>query len=240
MDMKIIIEEEDTINYQDCIFITGFHGIGWTGYIAIRHIIKAAKTDRIGYILADNIPDILSIEDERLVLPFEFHKHGKFIIFQPPFQPIFPNQPQLIRFLAEWITQSNFKDVLLLGGLDIRFHEDEHALRLVPTRTAIDRAKTFKIPFLEKGLLMKGPLALLLAHLEILNFPAITLLPYAKPDRPDPAAAAIAINFLNENYSLNVETAQLQTDAQTIEDEIEEILQQERDRTQRQPRDMYI
>ncbi|MHA1132558.1 MAG: proteasome assembly chaperone family protein, partial [Candidatus Helarchaeota archaeon] len=232
MDMKIVIENKEQVNYENSIFLTGWHGIGWTGYITIRHIIKTAKSKRIGFIFDESIPDILSIEDERLVLPFEIHRINNFIIFQPPFQPIFPKQSQLIKNLADWIVKSNFKEVILIGGLDIRFQEDEHELRIVPTRSAIEKAKNFETPFLEKGLLIKGPLALLLAHLEMQNFPALTILPYAKPDRPDPAAAAVAVKFLNDHYNLNIEIIQLQTDAQRIEDEIEEILQQERERTQ--------
>ena len=240
MPIQIVIEEDQEINYEDSVFITGFHGVGWTGYITIRHIIKTASNKRIGYLIDDTLPDIVSIEDERLVLPFEFHRLNNFVIFQPPFQPILAKQQNIIKELAEWITKSNFKEAILVGGLDIRFQKDSEKMRIVPNRATINKAKELDIPFLEKGLMIKGPLALLLTHLEILSFPAIVILPYAQFDRPDPAAAAVAIDFLNKYYQLDLSTSQLRTDAQRIENEIEEILRQERERMEREPRDMYI
>ncbi len=241
MGMKIIIEDDEQIDFTKHVFVTGFHGVGWTGYIAIRHIIKTANAKkRIGYIIGDRIPDIISIEDEQLILPFEFYKFKQFIIFQPPFQPFFTEQQSIISELARWIVSSKFKEVILIGGLDIRFQQDEQELRIIPTRAFLDKAKRYGYAFLEKGLLVRGPLALLLAHLEVLKFPALVILPYARSDRPDPAAAAVAINFLNTYYELNVSISQLQTDAQRIEEEIEEILRQEREQIERGPKDMYI
>ncbi|HUX98924.1 MAG TPA: PAC2 family protein [Candidatus Deferrimicrobium sp.] len=240
MSSKIIIEIQQEIDFENSTFITGFHGIGWTGYIAIRHLIKTAETERIGYILGDNLPDVICLEEERLILPFEFHKYKNFIIFQPPFQPIPIEHQEILHELALWIVKSKFREAILLGGLDIRFQQKEEKLRIVPTKNFIETAKTLNIPFLEKGLLIRGPLALLLTHLEVLNFPAAVILPYAMPNRPDPAAAADAIEFLNEHYHLDLSTTQLHTDAQMIEDEIEEILRQERERSEQEPRDMYI
>jgi uncharacterized protein len=135
--------------------------------------------------------------------------------------------------------ESQFKEAILIGGLDKRFQKASESLRILPTR-AYTEAKKLDIPLLEKGLLVRGPLALLLAHLEMLNFPGLVILPYANVDRPDPAAAAGAIDFLNEFYHLDIETSQLQSDALKIEDEISEILRQERERSEREPRDMYI
>jgi uncharacterized protein len=240
MSIKVIIEEDQQINFEDSVFITGFHGIGWTGYIAIRHLIKTAKAERIGYLIGDVIPDIISIEDEHLVLPFEFYKYKDFVIFQPPIQPILIEQGKIIQKLAQWIVDSKFKEAVLVGGLDIRFQQDSNELRLVPTKAFIDIGKQFDNPYLEKGLLIRGPLALLLTQLEVKHFPAVVILPFAKSDRPDPAAAAVAIEFLNKYYQLDISTSQLQTDAQMIEDEIAELLRQERERTEREPHDMYI
>lgn len=244
MAIRIIIEDKK-INYQDSVFVSGFHGLGWTGYIAIRHIIKTTSTERVGYIDGDLLPDTISIEGERLILPYEFHKYKNFIIFQPPFQPILTeqhkiaDQQKIIRRLAEWIVESKFREAILIGGLDVRFQQESQELRIIPTKAFI-KAKEFNIPFLEKGLLVRGPLALLLTHLEMLNFPAVVILPYAQPNRPDPAAAAVAVEFLNKHYQFGISTSQLQTDALKIENEIAEILRQERERTEQEPRDMYI
>jgi len=239
MVMEIVIEDDIEDNFENSVFITGFHGLGWTGYIAIRHIIKSVNTKRIGYISGDILPDIISIEGDRLVLPFEFHQYNNFIIFQPPIQPILIEPHKVIKELAEWIVQSKFKEAILIGGLDVRFQQDAQTMRIVHTKS-FTKAKEFEIPLLEKSLPVRGPLALLLTHLEILNFPTLVIFPYARSDRPDPAAASVAIEFLNKFYDLKIPISQLQTDAQKIETEIAEILRQERERTEREPRDMYV
>ncbi len=239
MVIKIVINDDIEVDYENSVFITGFHGLGWTGYIAIRHIIKTVETERIGYIDGDILPDIISLEGDRLVLPFEFHKYKNFIVFQPPIQPILIEPHKTIRTLAEWIVNSNFKETVLIGGLDVRFQQEAQTIRILPT-SSYNKAKDFEVPYLEKSLPVRGPLAMLLTHLEILNFPSLVVLPYARPNRPDPAAAAVAIDFLNKYYDLGISTSQLQTDAQKIEDEIAEIIRQEREQTEREPRDMYI
>ncbi len=241
MALEIVIENEKAINFRDSVFVTGFHGVGWTGYIAIRHMVKVIDPkERIGYMIGEKIPDVISLEDDQVLLPYEFYKHNQLVIFQPPFQPFLTEQHEMIRTLAQWIVKSGFKEAVLFGGLDIRFREGTEELRIVPTRAIVDKAKQLNYGFLERGLLIRGPLALLLAHLEILNYPAVVVLPYAKPDRPDPVAASIAINYLNKQYNLEISTSQLKTDAELIENEIDEILRQERERTQQEPRDMYI
>ncbi|MHA1263843.1 MAG: proteasome assembly chaperone family protein [Candidatus Helarchaeota archaeon] len=245
MVIEIVIDSHYETDFSNDIFITGFHGLGWTGYIAIRHIVKSMNAERIGYIQSDKLPDIISIEGGRLILPYQFHQFNQTIIFQPSYQPLLidpykmTEQQKVIKTLADWIVKSQFKEAILIGGLDKQFQQDSQQLRILPTHT-FPKAEKLNIPFLEKGLLVRGPLALLLAHLEMKNFPALVLLPYANVDRPDPAAAAVAIDFLNEFYSLNISTSQLQDDALKIENEISEILKQERERAAREPRDMYI
>ncbi|TFG04429.1 MAG: proteasome assembly chaperone family protein [Promethearchaeota archaeon] len=245
MVIEIVLDEQAATDFTDCLFLTGFHGLGWTGYIAIRHLIKSAETERIGYINSDLLPDIISLEGNRLVLPYEFHRYKNFIIFQPPFQPIYMDpqgiaeQHRIIQALARWIQQSHFKQALLIGGLDKRFQQASETMRVIPTPT-FPLSKELQFPLLESGLMVRGPLALLLSQLEMLKFPALVLLPYTNIDRPDPAAAAVAIEFLNTQYDLDIAITELQSDARKIEAEISEIIRQERERTEQEPRDMYI
>ncbi|MEM4599986.1 MAG: PAC2 family protein, partial [Candidatus Methanomethylicaceae archaeon] len=96
------------------------------------------------------------------------------------------------------------------------------------------------IPILEKGLFVVGPLAIMLSHFEINNFPAIALLPYANPARPDPMAAAIAIEFINKLTGLSIDTSQLISDAHKIEEEIQELLKQRQERIKKDHKMLYI
>src|SRR5207247_9903830 len=82
-----------------------------------------------------------------------------------------------------------------------------------------DRARLFKSPILEPGLLVYGPLAIMLNEFEIHDVPAVAVLPYAEPARADPAAAALAIKKISKAYNFNVEVSDLVKDAKFIKRE---------------------
>ena len=101
----------------------------------------------------------------------------------------------------------------------VSFQNNEHDFCVVPTGAYLDRAKVFKAPILEPGLLVYGPLAIMLNEFEIHNFPAVAVLPYAEPARADPAAAALAIREIAKAYNFRVEVDELVKDAKFIERE---------------------
>lgn len=43
----------------NCVLITGFHGIGLTGYIAVTHLINTFRAERIGYIETEFMPPLV-------------------------------------------------------------------------------------------------------------------------------------------------------------------------------------
>jgi predicted ATP-grasp superfamily ATP-dependent carboligase len=69
----------------------------------------------------------------------------------------------------------------------------------------------------------------MLTVFEANNFPAIAILPYAALTRPDPNAAAVAIDKICRVYGLNVDVSSLIKDASEIEAELQE--RRERART---------
>ena len=71
---------------------------------------------------------------------------------------------------------------------------------------------------------------LLLAYFEMEEFPALAVLPYGKRDRPDPRAASIAVKQFSRIYDLEVDIAELLKDAQKIEEELEEMLRQQKEK----------
>src|SRR5213078_4820339 len=77
-------------------------------------------------------------------------------------------------------------------------------------------------PILEPGLLVYGPLAVMLSQFEIHDFPAVAVLPYAEPARADPAAAALAIRKISKTYNYNVDVNDLVKDAKFIEREFDQ------------------
>jgi uncharacterized protein len=231
------------VDLHDCIFITGFHSvIGETGYIAVRHLVKALKPERIGFIETALLPPITSLENSRLTFPFELFKSENIVILFPRVIPYRAEQRRFAEKVAEWLVKHHFKEAVLIGGLDSQFKSGDSEFRVVPTSAMLQKALDKKFILLEEELSVFGPLALTLTYLEINNFPALAILPFAQRGRPDPRAAATAIEKINLLLGLSIPTTELIRDAHEIEEEIGKILKQQEERElRREPReDMYI
>lgn len=218
-DIRLIVPEG---GYEDNILITGFHGIGMTGYIAINHLLNTLKAERIGYIQTRFIPPFVSVGGNQLLTPFEVYKWDRFVFIRSEFPPHRSEENAFSSRIAEWAVEKQFKEAMLVGGLDRRFRNSPKDLRMVPTKTYLDRNQGIKDLLLEGGLYVTGPLAIMLTTFEVCNFPAVAILPYASRDIPDPRAAAVAIKKICEIYQLGIDVSNLVQDAETIERELEE------------------
>lgn len=218
-------------DFVDNILITGFHGIGEVGYIASTQLIEAFNGERIGTIDSEALPSFVTMDKNRLSLPFEIFKFERFLTILPNFQPIPQEMHAFCKGIVEWVVSNEFKEAFLIGGLDNRFQKSgEKPFRCVLTQKFEERAKGLDLPILERGLYVTGPLALLLAYFEMEDFPALAVLPYGKRDRPDPRAASIAVEQFSKIYDVEVDISELLKDAQKIEEELEEMLRQQKEK----------
>src|SRR5438067_12528734 len=70
----------DSRNLKGSTLVTGFHGVGQTGYIATSHMIHALKADRVGYVQVANPPPWVGTADGGVVTPFEAYRRGKTVL----------------------------------------------------------------------------------------------------------------------------------------------------------------
>ncbi|TFG13010.1 proteasome assembly chaperone family protein [Candidatus Thorarchaeota archaeon] len=201
------------------IFISGFHGLGEVGFLSTAHLTRTLEAERVGFIKSDMLPLFVSMENDKMVLPFEIYSYTEknMIFFVPRFQPHQSEQWGFIEHLANWIMEQKFDEVLLLGGLDASFKEGEEDMRAVPTNTYRTKLDKWNVPVLEEGLFVAGPLALLLAHLEMNESPAIGLLTYATRGRPDPRSAASMLEKINDVFGVSANVDQLIEESKEIE-----------------------
>ncbi|MGD9396345.1 MAG: PAC2 family protein [Candidatus Thorarchaeota archaeon] len=214
---KIILKKDFKVK-SGSTFICGFHGLGEVGFLSTAHLTRTLEAERVGFIKSDMLPLFVSMENERLVLPFELYSYDKkkMIFLVPRFQPHQSEQWGFIDKLASWLA-GKFDEILLLGGLDASFKEDDEDMRCVPTTAYKDQLEKWNVPLLEEGLFVAGPLALLLAELEMHNAPAIGLLTYATRGRPDPRSAATMLEKINEIYGVGANVEQLLEESREIE-----------------------
>ncbi|MFQ6050725.1 MAG: proteasome assembly chaperone family protein [Candidatus Hydrothermarchaeota archaeon] len=236
--MKVHIIEKE--NLKDCILISGFQGIGFTGYISVKHMIDVLKARRIGYIENPEMVPVVTVQNDRLSLPTEIYKHENLVIVVNEAFSTTVEMNETMNLVSNWARANKLKEGVLIGGLNKKFQTDAKVkIKGVATSKAIHRLKDLNIPILDPGLQVVGPLASLLAYCEINDFPAIALLPYAE-ERPDPQAAAIAIEVIEKTYEVDLKASKLLEEAENLEQKIKELIKMRTDQQQEIDSRMYI
>ena len=213
-------------NLRNCTLITGFHGVGETGYISVSYLVHALNAKRVGFVDVAHPPPFIATSEDGLVTPFEVYKAGRIVLVKLEFSPHRTEESEFAKTLAHWVMSNKFKDAVMIGGLDASLQSASDGIRIVPTEYYSVKSKKIKHPTLEAGLFVYGPLAIMLGEFEKEHFPAIAVLPYASADHADPKAAATAIKAVSKAYGLKVDVKDLEYDAADIELEIDRRLQQ--------------
>ena len=113
--------------------ITGFHGIGSTGFLALNHLINTLKPDRIGVFETDYLSPISTINSGKIITPFEIYKKDNIAFLRVAVPPLQGNEIVFLRNVCEIILEKNFKELILLGGLDAQLKKDDSNFRYVKT-----------------------------------------------------------------------------------------------------------
>ncbi|MGB9727266.1 MAG: proteasome assembly chaperone family protein [Nitrososphaeria archaeon] len=215
MAIKVYVGRE---KFEDCTFVTGFHGIGFTGYWSIKYLIQQLKAERIGFVESVFAPPICTVSSGRIVTPFELYQKGNLVFFKAEVAPPREREYQFFTQLGEWVTASGFKEACLIGGLDSTLKNDDTTYRIVYTSkyTLPDTLKDSIV--LEDDRLIVGPIAILLNHFEAVGFPAFSILAYAAQNRLDPRACAEAITVISRVYNFEVDLKPLIAGAEAIEE----------------------
>jgi len=219
--LQFIFDKKETFQNKD--LLAGFHGLGRVGYLAVRHVVEELNAKRIGVIIPDEgFPPFISLKERMIIFPFEIYSNDDLVFIVTHFQP-YHQQRQFSETLVNWIAESNFQRVFLAGGVDARLKKvSQGDIRYVPTSKFTNEEKNFSSGLLEPGLLVAGPLALTLGFCELKNIPALAILAYADPVRPDPYAASVVINDFAQYIGIEISTTRLIEDAARIERELEE------------------
>ena len=185
--------------------VTGFHGIGSTGFLALNHLINTLKPERIGVFETDYLSPISSINSGKIITPFEIYQKDNVAFLRVAVPPLQGNEIVFLRNVCEIILEKNFKELILLGGLDAQLKKDDSNFRYVKT-------SSYKLPKylsdstpLEDERIIIGPVAQMLNFMEVRNFPTLGLLPFATSIRLDPRAASEAVKILSNIFNLEVE-----------------------------------
>ncbi|MHA1200765.1 MAG: proteasome assembly chaperone family protein [Candidatus Heimdallarchaeaceae archaeon] len=213
-DLEFVFKEPQ--KFEGCTLLNGWHGIGECGFISMSHLVDKLGAERIGYIITGNIPQFITIKNNKITFPFEIYKKDDIVVILPIFEPIKSEHLAFTKTVVQWSIDQKFKQAILIGGLDRRL-QDESEIKAIYTQ-AFRKNRT------------DVDLAYMLMFYELNDFEAVALLPYAERSRPDPVAASIAVKEINKILDINVNVQELLDEAQKIEKEIESLLQASRSR----------
>ncbi len=224
--MVVDIKLFENVDLKGKYLVTGFHGIGVVGYIAVKYMIESTKAKKIGLIISPLTPPLISLDEKGTIqLPFELFMDEHLVYLLVRFQPHPEELREFTTTLANFIEGSGIKGLVLLGGLDIGFkpEDDQKGYRCVVSND-------FPIqdpPLIDPGLFISGGIAMLLIELQMRHVPSLTVFPYAEREHADMKAAAKAIEVLNSLFPLGISTEKLQEEAKDLEKEVTQILKQQ-------------
>jgi uncharacterized protein len=219
MARYVEVKIKNGVDLNGKTFITGFHGIGLVGYLTVKYLIKKLKAQKIGFVLTESMPPIITMENSEIKPPLELYMYRDLIFMYAESPPT----ARLHKFsygISDWVIKSGFEKALLIGGLDSSYSMSLNVndkLRVI--RTSRYNNSKQEVTTLEDGLFVVGPLALLMLYFNVADFPAIAILPYASRDKVDLRAAASAIQFINLELELSVNVDELILNAERIEAE---------------------
>lgn len=228
----ISIELLEDIDLEGKYLITGFHGIGYVGYIALKYMIAQTNARKIGNIISNLMPPFVSLDSKGdVLLPFElyFDDSDDIIFLIVRFQPHPDEMREFTKELVNFVIENKMRGLVLLGGLDqaLKPADDEKGYRCIITNGF--PVKDEQPPFIEPSLIISGGIAMLLVELQLRKVPALTLFPYADREGFDIHAAMKAIDLLNDQFSMNIQTDKLGEEPEKLEleKEVNQILKQE-------------
>ncbi len=208
------------------VLVTGFRGFGAVGYIATTHLVEALKLRRLGYIVTRYMPEFVTRgEDGGIVAPFEIYGSAekKLLVLVNHDIPLERERDAYAEAVILYARKAGLEKGIFIGGFDARFRKGSEKFRWLASGGC---GVSFEEPVIDKDLYVVGPLALLILYSEIHGFPAVTILPYTETARPDPAAAAVAVEVVSRLVGIGVDVSKLMEMARKIEELIERVEQQ--------------
>lgn len=209
------------VSFEGKKLITGFHGIGATGFWTIKYLVQQLKPERVAFIDTDATAPISSTWGGRIITPYELYQKDDLILMKAEVAPSRGQEASFFRELCNMIISKGIKEVALIGGLDASLRFDQTiTFKYVRTSAYKPKGIIADAKTLEDDRIIVGPVALMLNQFEMRNFPAFAILPYASMERIDPRAAVEATKILQKYYSMEISVEPLLKGAEVLESEM--------------------
>jgi len=200
--------------------ITGFHGIGFVGFIAVDFMVRKLETKRVDWYFNNNLPAVVFAGKKKLEMPVEFYSKKDLGFLKLSVMAEGEVLNQVIEDNLRAMKDAGVKSLIVIGGLASK---TSGAIFGVSNQKGEKIMKEMKLKPLEKEITVFGPMAASLIYGEKIGLPVICILSGASSNLPDPKAASTAINHLASIFGFELDTKDLEKDAKKVKKRIKEL-----------------
>lgn len=226
---KIVLE--DNIDLEGYTLIEGFPGVGLVGTLAAGYMIEKRNMEKVGYIDSEKIQPLILIHKGKAQFPIRIYKDPEKKIAVLLSELIIPSKVvgEVSEELIKFVKKQKIKKVISLGGIAKSYQGKKEKM---PEVQAIISQKEMEkelekedIPLVPEGLIV-GLSGILLAKATEENIPAMIMLAQSRKNLPDLEASAKIIDKLNNMVGTNIDTKDLEKEAEEMEKRVKKMIGQ--------------
>lgn len=200
--------------------ITGFHGIGFVGFIALDFMVRKLKAEKVDWYFNNNLPPVVFAGKDKLEMPVEFYLKDNLGFMKLNVMAETDILNEVIEENLRALKKAGIKSLIVIGGLA---SPNQRGIKGISNTSGQKLMKKLELEALDNEITVFGPMASALIHGEKIGLPVVCILPGANSNLPDPKAASKAIKHLAGIFKFEVNTKDLEKDAKKVERRIKEL-----------------
>ncbi|MDF0590242.1 proteasome assembly chaperone family protein [Candidatus Methanocrinis natronophilus] len=215
----------ETPQSENPVVIEGFPGIGLIGNIASQYVINKLEMDYLGAIDSRFFPPMSVLVGGLAHMPVRIYEKSELgVVVVSSDIPVHPAASyDLARGMVSWAESIGATEMVCLAGITV-MGEEQRVFGAATTGEMLNKIKD-KVEVFEFGTI-SGISGSVMNQCLLRKMPAICLLGETHSMAPDPRAAVVTIKMLNNLYSLNVDTTELEERADEIEFQMQKLAEQ--------------
>jgi len=199
--------------------ITGFHGIGMVGFIAMDYLIKKLEAKRVNWKYEEYMPAVVFTTGKGIEMPVELYEVKDLLLLKVNMVLEKENMNKFLKDIFKELKLAKTKQFIVLGGLAT----EEKSIYGVANSKGEKFISKLDVKRFKKEITVFGPMAGSLIYGEKTGVPVICMLPNATANLPDPDAASRAVKKLSKAFNFEIDISGLQKEAKKIEDRMKDM-----------------
>ncbi|UEC42927.1 MAG: PAC2 family protein [Methanothrix sp.] len=210
---------------ENPVVIEGFPGIGLIGNIASQYVINKLEMDYLGAIDSRFFPPMSVLVGGLAHMPVRIYEKAELgVVVVSSDIPVHPAASyDLARGIVSWAESIGATEMVCLAGITV-MGEEQRVFGAATTGEMLNKIKD-QVEVFEFGTI-SGISGSVMNECLLRKMPAVCLLGETHSMAPDPRAAVVTIKMLNNLYSLNVDTTELEERADEIEFQMQKLAEQ--------------